>query len=316
MHTLARSSSCSLRGINAVAASLSLCVLLMGGGCTGESSSLNRGTQQRQLLIGLVPAESLFRQLDRYEPLARYLSARTGYGIRLIVLPGYENIVNRFTAEKMDAAFFGSFTYIQAHEKLGVEALARPEKRDGTSTYHGLIFVRKDSGIRSVRDMQGKRLVFVDRGTTAGWLLPLAYFKQAGVNYRTYLRESYFAGTHEDAIADVLDGAADIGAAKNTEFERAAAADPRIGSDLLILARSPDVPENSLAVRQDLDPVVKEKLKAALLAMGDDREGARILKDFGAQRFIETTDSDFRSVYAYARSLGKGRSTRGGAVLP
>jgi phosphonate transport system substrate-binding protein len=281
-----------------------LCALLAPG-CSKENSGPVEPAPQRQtLLIGLVPEQSMFKQVERYEPLARYLSLRMGADVKLIILPRYEQILNSFTAHQVDAAFFGSFTFILAHAKLGVQVIARPVGLDGASTYHGLIFVRKDSAIRSVRDMKGKRFAFVDRDTTAGYLLPLAYFKKAGVNYKTYLRESYFAGTHEDAIHDVLDRKADVGAAKNTEFERLATVDARIKNELFVLAQSPEVPENSLAVRSDLEPSLKEKLKETLLTMHENQIGAKILKNFGSQRFIETTDDDFRPVYDYAQEIG------------
>jgi len=281
-----------------------LCALLIVA-CSKENiGSVNPAPQGQQLLIGLIPEQSMFKQIERYEPLARYLSARTGIAIKLIVLPHYESILSSFKSQKLDAAFFGSFTYILAHARMGVQVMARPVDQHGISTYHGLMFVRKDGGISSVREMKGKRFAFVDRYTTAGYLLPLAYFKKAGVNYRTYLKESYFTGTHEDAIYDVLDRKADIGAAKNTEFERLAATDMRVRNDLLILEQSPEVPENSIAVRNGLDAAIKEKLKAAMLTMHGDPEGARILANFGAQRFIETTDSDFRPVVEYARVIG------------
>jgi hypothetical protein len=41
-----------------------------------------------------------------------------------------------------------------------------------------------------------------------------------------------------------------------------------------------------------------------LLTIQKDTEGARILKDLGVQRFMETTGSDFRPVSAYARAFG------------
>jgi phosphonate transport system substrate-binding protein len=287
-----------------------LCALLVLG-CNKESSgpATPAPPQRQSFVIGLIPEQSLFKQVDRYEPLARYLSLRIGADVKLVILPRYEQILDSFTSHRVDAAFFGSFTYILAHTKLGVQVIARPVGLNGVSTYQGLLFVRKDSAIRSIRDMRGKRFAFVDRDTMAGYLLPLAYFKKAGVDYRTYLKESYFAGTHEDAIHDVLDRKADIGAAKNTEFERLATADARVKDELLILARSPEVPENSLAVRSDLDPVMKEKLKKGLLAMHENELGARILKNFGSQRFLETTDNDFKPVYKYARELGINLST-------
>jgi phosphonate transport system substrate-binding protein len=259
--------------------------------------------REKTFLIGLIPEQNIFKQMERYEPFADYLSKKVSLSIRLIVLPRYGNIINSFVSSGMDGAFFGSFSYALAHEKLGVEVLARPLSLDGTSTYHGLIFVRKDSGIKSIRQMEGKRFAFVDKATTAGYLLPLAYFKKHGKNYKAFLKESYLTGTHEDAIFDVLNRKADIGAAKNTVYERMAASDERIKKELVILERSPDVPENGLAVRKNLDGFLKKKLKEALLTMHENPEGAALLKAFGARQFIETKDSDYQPVYRYAQEI-------------
>jgi phosphonate transport system substrate-binding protein len=261
------------------------------------------------LLIGLIPEQNIFKQMDRYDPLAAYLSKKTGFTVRLIILPRYGNIISNFVSSKMDGAFFGSFTYALAHEKLGVEVLARPVNLQGASTYHGLLFVRRGSGITTVEGMRGKRFAFVDKATTAGYLLPLAYFTKHGVQYKTYLKESYFTGTHEDAIYDVLNGKADIAAAKNTVFDRIAAADDRVRKDLVVLERSPDVPENGLAVRKDLDDGVKKILRETLVTMHADPEGKRVLADFGARQFIVTTDADYRPVYEYARAVNLNLAT-------
>ena len=260
--------------------------------------------------IGLIPESNIFDQIERYEPLAYYLSKKIGKNIKLKVLTRYGNIIDNFVSHNLDAAFLGSFTYALAHTKLGVEPIARPVNMDGSSTYYGLIFVRKDSGIRSIKDMHGKRFAFVDRATTAGYLLPLAFFKMSGIeDYKTFFKETYFAGTHKDAIYDVLNKKADIGAAKNTMFYRLASKDNRLLNDLVFLARSPDVPENGLAVRKDTDSTVKLKLKQALINMHRDPEGINILKKFGAKKFIETSDDDYSSVYEYVRKIGLNLST-------
>ncbi len=268
------------------------------------------------LRIGIASRRSIIHQFERYEPLARYLSSRIGTEVKLTILPKYESTLNSFLSQKVDAAFFGSFPYVLAHARMGVEVLVRPVGLDGVSTRHGLIFVRTDSGIRSVRDMRGKRFAFIDRETTAGYLLPLAYLKKAGVSYRTYLGESYYTASSDDAISDVLNRKADIGTADDAEFEGFAARDERARKELLILARSPDVPENSLAVREGLDESLKQRLKAALLDMHEDDEGAAVLLGLGLQRFEETTDSDFKAVYEYTRALGLNLRVWDGRYLP
>jgi phosphonate transport system substrate-binding protein len=254
------------------------------------------------LLIGLIPERNIFKQIERYEPLADYLSKKVGVKIKLKVLTLYGNIIDNFEAGKLDGAFFGSFTYSLAHAKLGVDVLARPEDLTGRSMYHGYIFVRKDSGIRSVREMKGKRLALVARATTAGYLFPLIYLQRAGINeLDAYFREVYYTGTHEGTVQDVLDGKADVGVSKNSVYRILADADPRIDRELAILARSDDVPENALALRKNIEDSVKTKLLDSLITMHSDPEGAKVLKTFGARRFIETTDADYKPVLAYAR---------------
>lgn len=282
------------------------CLSFLVAGCSEKKvPPREKPPEGKSITIGLIPEQNIFRQMERYEPLASYISKKIGVKIKLKVLPRYGNIIDHFVSEGMDGAFFGSFTYALAHAKLGVEVLARPEDSEGRSTYHGLVLVRTDSLIRTAADMKGKRFAFVDKATTAGYLLPMAYFKKHGIgDYRGYLKEVYFAGTHEGVIEDVLNKRADIGAAKNTVFDRLAIADERIKNELLVLDQSPEVPENGLAVRKDLDGPLKKKLKEVLLSMQNDPDGKNVLNRLGAQKFIETTDKDYGPVFAYAKELG------------
>jgi phosphonate transport system substrate-binding protein len=248
--------------------------------------------------------------MERYEPLGEYLSRKTGTNITFKILRRYGNIIDSFNSSGLDGAFFGSFTYTLAHAKVGVEVLARPVALDNTSTYYGMIFVRKDSGIRTAQDMKGKRFAFVDRATTAGYLLPLDYFQKHGISdYNHFLKEAYFTGTHEDAIHDVFNKKADIGAAKNTVFQRLASEDPRILKELVVLDRSPEVPENALALRKDIDASVRNLLKESLLNMHLDPDGKQVLERFGALKFIETTNKDYSVVREYAEHVQLDLST-------
>jgi phosphonate transport system substrate-binding protein len=277
-----------------------MCLLAVSGCSREEKPPRAKVPPREQFLIGLIPEQNIFKQFERYEPVAGYLAGKTGLRITLKILPRYGNIIDNFRQAGIDGAFFGSFTYALAHAKLGVEVLARPLALDNTSTYHGLIFVRKDGGIKTFRDMKGKRFAFVDKATTAGYLLPLRYFHEHEADWKNYLKEGYFTGTHEDAIYDVLNNKADIGAAKNTVFNRLAKADARIAKELVILEKSPDVPENGLALRKDIDESLRNRMKEALLGMHLDPEGKKVLERFGAQKFIETTNQDYLPVLKYA----------------
>jgi phosphonate transport system substrate-binding protein len=275
--------------------------------CSNQQETPSENSAQsphKKFYIGLIPEQDLFSQKERYGALASYISKKSGLDVELKILSRYGNIIDNFLSDKLDGAFFGSFTGALAIKKLGVDPLARPVWLDGKSTYCGLIIVRKDSAITNALDMKGKRFAFVDKATTAGWLLPLSYFKENSIeDYREWFSETYFAGTHEDVIYDVLNGKVDIGAAKNTVFERLAQKDSKLLDELQILAKSPEVPANALAVKMGLDSSLKIKLKNILLQMDQDKWGRKILAEFGAHKFIETTVKDYNPVFSYAEKI-------------
>ncbi|MBE0574980.1 MAG: phosphate/phosphite/phosphonate ABC transporter substrate-binding protein [Desulfuromonadales bacterium] len=283
-----------------------LCLLPVG--CSQQESSPVAEQQNAgltTLTIGLIPEQNIFAQKKRYEPLLAYLAKQLDVAIEIRILPRYGNIIDNFNELGLDGAFFGSFTGALAIDKLGVEPLARPQYLNGSSTYYGMVFIRKDSGIRTARDMQGKRMVFVDRATTAGYLLPLSFFRTIGIeNYTTWFDKYYFSGTHEDAINDVLNGFADIGAAKDTVFYRMAASDTRIARDLEILATSPHVPANGLAVRHDLPDSLKQALQQQLLTLHQNDQGRQILKILEVGKFLKTSREDYQPVFDYATAIG------------
>ena len=285
----------------------SILLLAIMNSCSDQQEPLppeSPAVALEKFYLGLIPEQDMFSQKARYEPLVRYISEKAGIDVELKMLSRYGNIVENFTSSRLDAAFFGSFTCALAIRKLEVEPLARPLWLDNTSTYYGMVFVRKDSSIKDANDMKGKTFVFVDRATTAGWLLPLNYFVELGIgDFQSWFSETYFAGTHEDAIYDVLDRKADIGAAKNTVYFRFASKDVRILNELQILTKSPQVPANALAVRKDLDNSLKIKLQKILLQMDQDKQGRDVLLNFGAKKFIQTTPNDYEPVFTYAEKI-------------
>lgn len=260
---------------------------------------------RREMLIGLIPEMNIFKQKARFKLLGEYLGRKIGVPVRFTILSRYGNILESFEAERMDGAFFGSFTGALAIERLGVVPIARPVNLDGSSTYHGHIFVRKDSGIRGVAEMRGKRMAFVDRATTAGYVFPLAWLKDNGVRaHEGFFSEAYFTGSHDAAIAAVLERKADVGCAKHSVFDRVRREDVRVDTDLVVLADSPPVPSNGLCVRKDMEPDLQEAFRHALLELHKDPEGAKILAQLGAVRFIETTAADYEPVLELARKAG------------
>jgi phosphonate transport system substrate-binding protein len=257
------------------------------------------------VVIGLIPELNIFKQKARFTLLGEYLARKIGVPVKFTMLSRYGNILESFESDQMDGAFFGSFTGALAIEKLGVVPLARPVNLDGTSTYHGYLFVRKGSGIHDADAMRGKRMAYVDRATTAGYVFPLAWLRARGIRAdQGFFGETWFTGSHDAAITAVLERDADIGAAKHSVYDRVRAENPRVDRELLILASSPPVPSNGLCVRPTLEADLREALRRALLDLEGDPGGPQVLKQFGALRFIETTSRDYAPVIEMAKKAG------------
>jgi len=261
--------------------------------------------QEEGLVIGLLPEINVFKQKQRFEPLAAYLSKHMGIPVNLTMLSRYGNVISRMKKEEVDGAFLGSFTGALAITQLYAVPLARPINTDGTSTYFGRIFVKKSSNINSVSDMKGKTLALVERATTGGYIFPLAWLKHQGVDdINTYFSHHFFAGSHDGAIDAVLNDKADVGAAKNTIYELMGRSDPRIDTELVVLAESPRVPSNGLFVRENLGEEYKVQLKELLLNLHQDPEGFEVLRQLGAKRFVETGREDYKPVFDMAVEAG------------
>ena len=283
---------------------ISLVAAFVPGAALSAQASLTR-KDPNTIVIGLIPEMNVFKQMERFKYLADYLSEKVGVKIKLTVLSRYGNILEKFEEKSMDGAFLGSFTGALAISKLGLEPIARPVNLDGSATYSGYIFVRKDSGIKGIKEMKGKKMAFVDKATTAGYIFPVAYLKSQGIkDINSFFREYYFTGSHDAAVLAVLNREADVGAAKHSMYNRVRTEEPRIDKELVILAESPKVPSNGLCLRKGFDPVLKKKLKETLLNMHKDREGRDALAKFGALKFIETRSSDYEPVFRMASEAG------------
>jgi len=268
--------------------------------------------QTEELLIGIEPEHNIFDQMERYRHLAGYLSEELGVKVNLTIMSRYGEVIKRFKTLKLDGAFLTSYTATLGIKELQLEPVVNPVNLNGESTSQGYIFVRKDSGIRSVKDMQGKNIVFVDPATTAGYLFCLAFLVQHGVtDIAKFFNRLYFSGSHASAIFTVLDGRADIGSAKNTVFNQLIHNDPSIQQELNIITQSPKVPEITLCIKNEIDQDLRARLAVVLLHMDITPRGKEVLKQFKALRFVKSSKADFAIIDAMAQEARRSIAEHG-----
>lgn len=253
--------------------------------------------QPESLLIGIEPEHNIFDQMERYRVLANFLSDQLDVEVKLTIMSRYGEVIKRFRSLALDGAFLSAYTATMGIKELQLEPIANPVNLEGEATSQGYIFVRQDSGIQDIKDMQGKSIVFVDPSTMEGYLFPLAYLQQHGItDIRNFFSRFSYSGSSASTVFTVLDGRADIGAAKNTTFTKVAQTDPSIENELAILARSPKVPGITLCLRNEVDANLRKQLTDVLLHMETNAAGQKALKQFKALRFVKVNRADFSRI--------------------
>jgi len=258
-----------------------------------------------KFVIALIPEKNVFDQRRRYKYITDYLSQKLNLDVRAEILPSYSKICGALLRGDADAGFFGSFSYLLTRERAGIEPVARPVWPDGSSTYSGYIFARKDSGISTAEDMRGKSLALVHKATTAGYLFPLDYFQKHGIEIsESYFSRVYYAGSHDASAWAVYTGEADAGGAKNHVFNALSREYPDFKNQMTVLAESAEVPSNGLAVSRHLDYDLKNRIRQLLLDLDKSSEGMSVLENFGAAKFIKTEDEDYAPLQHMIKEAG------------
>jgi phosphonate transport system substrate-binding protein len=290
-----------------------LLLFLMAAGCREKPEDIPPPPkaivteESADLIIALLPERNVFEQKRKYQPLQDYLSEKLDLTVYFKLLDNYELIFSELLDNKVDGGFWGSMNGTIAQIRGGVEMLARPVWPDGSSTYWGYVFTLKGSGITAdPRTWAGRSIAFVNKATTAGFLFPLSMLREAGIDDdpADFFGRAVFSGSHDASIQAVYQGEVDMGACKNWIYQEFIAQHPEVTEKLVILSESRQVPSNGLGVRPNLEGDLKERLKAALIAMDSNPEGRKTLEQFGALRFIETSAKDYQPVIDMAEIAG------------
>jgi len=252
--------------------------------------------QMQGLRVVLVPERNAFELRSQFKNITDFLAEKLERNLYLEVLPAYTDVVAAFSGHRRaDAAFLGSYAYVQARRAVAVEPLVRPVWSSGRASCRSYIIARRDSGIENVADMAGKRLILTGPGCATGYFFPFFYLVNSGITSpRQHFSRIVLGGGHDTVVWSVFTGENDVGAVKSHVLDAMARQDPGIGRELNIIARSSAIPTVCFVVRPDLPRALREQLRFLLVEMDKVEDGRAALRRFGARRFIKTDDADYR----------------------
>jgi phosphate/phosphite/phosphonate ABC transporter binding protein len=234
-----------------------------------------RPAAARDLKFGFTPVLGKAEMHAEFDPFAAYLSDAIGQKVVLYVAKDYGDLRTQMEAGTVDIGSFSPFAYVDATRGGKIRIIAQ-SIIDGTTTYRCIIVARKDSGLKTVTDLKGKRFAFVDPKSASGYVYPRAMLMEKGFDSKTYFAETIFAGDHNKVIAAVLERRVDAGAI----YEGALAIAKANGvptENLVTLASTDPIPHDAIAVRTGLDDALAKKIQTALVDMDKTEAGRRVI---------------------------------------
>lgn len=229
--------------------------------------------------------------IDRFTPLSNYLSRKIGKKIVIEVSKNYSDHIEKIGNDKFDIAFMGPVSYVKMVQKYGKKPVICRLEVNGKSTFRGVVAVSKDSKIKTLSDLKGKRIAFVDPESTMGYIVPLYLFLTEGINIRDFSGYK-FLYNHHNVVLSVLAGDFDAGAVKEDvfyEYEK---------RGLRALAWSPDISEHVIVANRKISKETIRELSRAIFQLKDSRDGTKILKKIQANLtgMVSATDKDYENL--------------------
>ena len=164
------------------------------------------------LTFGVAPFLGNEKAQLAYRPLARYLSRVLGVPVELVVGSSYQDLIDKVVGNAIDVAILPPASYVLAKQRAPKLQLLASQIAYGATSYSSYILVRADDSAQTLGDLADRRMAFVDKRSTSGYLFPYAAFLNAGVDPTTAFSGIVYAGEHLRTIRLLLKDQVDAAA--------------------------------------------------------------------------------------------------------
>ena len=266
--------------------------------------SLGALTQAQQIFrVTAIPDESPTELARKAEPLVKYLEAKLGMKVEFTPVTDYAASVEALVNKKVDLAWFGGFTFVQANVRSGGKVLPLVQREEDEKFRS--VFITSDLAVKTLADLKGKYVSFGSQSSTSGHLMPRSFLLQAGVDPDKDFKRVAYSGAHDATIAAVASGKVQAGALNISVWEKFVADKKVDPAQVRAFYTTPPYFDYNWSVHADMPAALREKLTQALLALSrDTAEGKQILDLQRATRFVPSKVDNYKGIEAAARSAG------------
>jgi len=275
--------------------------VLASAGTAGSARAADK-----PLHLVLTPSQKPTDLLAAGEEFGRVLGTLVGVPVRVTVASDYAAVIEALRNQTADLAFVHPAGYVLANREAKARIVAKNQWH-GKTTFTSRIYVRKDSGIKTLEDLRGKTMAFVDPASSSGYIYPMVLLIQKGLvknrDPKTFFREVTFAGSHDASMRALLNGHVDAIASFDMAREQYLK-DPAERERLAFVAETPPIPEAGIAAREKLDPALFAKVREALLKIASPTHAALLRRLYDIDGFEPAEDREYDPVRAAIDLLG------------
>lgn len=257
-----------------------------------EHGDAQVAARQHTLVLGRVSQDPV-KTLPRLQALSAYLAGQ----LANLGITGSSAVVARSNAEmvlllqsgQVDAISETVMSAFMFSDVADAELLMREWKR-GVASYRSVLFARADSGITTIDDLRGRVIAFEDRGSTTGFLIPMAILRQQGLEAVELPAPGLapppdkvgylFVGNEMNIASWVARGLVDAGALNDGDWADVERTPSGLKDQLSVFHESAEIPRSVLIVRGDLDTDLRDSLQRALAGMENDPEAEPVLDTY------------------------------------
>jgi len=284
-----------------LAKGITLCSILAALLVSMTGCSRTQTNPRPALRLSMIPTTDPGKIVRESQPFIDYLEKATGAKVELTVPTNYAAVVEAVANDRVDIAYFGGFTYVQASARAGAKPLVQRER---DQSFHSLFITQPGSAIHSLGDLKGHSFAFGDVNSTSGHLMPAYFMHQQGVD-QAVIEKAIYTGGHDATALAVANKKVDAGAMDELVYGRMIKEGKLSESQVRVFYTTPAFFDYVWAARKGLDTATAEAFANAMLKLDEaNPENKAVLQLLNASKYVRAEDSSYDPLRQAARDAG------------
>ena len=254
------------------------------------------------LVFAYTPIEDPAVYANLFKGFTEYLGTCTQKKIVYYTVQSNAAQIEAMRSGRLHVAGLASGETGLAANLAGAVPFAIKGNKDGPRMYRQFVVVKKESNIKTIADLKGRKVAHTAPSSNSGHLAPLALFPKEGVTPgKDY--NIVFSGKHDQSLAGVLKEDYEAAPITSDIYDRWIMRGQMKADDTRIIYRSGTFPTSSFAHAHDLTPVLADKIKKCFF---DYKFSPEMQKEFlGDDRFLPVDyKKDWKLVRGVALASG------------